>query len=202
MSSRFTLITHAATEAQRHASFPLDEPILPGEIARMSGIHWGVSNSARVQAAPELRTGETAQLLGLEASVESLLRDCDYGHWRGLKMETIQSEDADGLLAWLTEPATAPHGGESIHQLLERVSCWMQQQCAVNHTIAVTHPAVVRAALVCALELPAQSFWRFDIAPLTWTDLRLNGKVWTVRSVGCSIAKTSTLMSEYSDKGA
>lgn len=184
MSLRLTLITHAATEAQRSAAFPLDEPILNSETARLARIHWSVSNSARVWSAPELRSRETARLLGLEASIEDLLRECDYGHWRGLTMETIQSEDPNGLLAWLTQPHASPHGGESIQQLLARVGGWMQQQPAAGHTVAVTHPAIVRAALVHVLQLSAQSFWRFDIAPLTLTDLRLNDGVWTIRRVG------------------
>ena len=54
------------------------------------------------------------------------------------------------------------------------------------HTIAVTHPAVIRAAIVHALQVPLPAFWRFDIAPLSLTDLRFNGGVWSVRCAGCS----------------
>jgi broad specificity phosphatase PhoE len=187
LNVRFTLITHAATEAQRLAAFPQDEPLLEPQTSRLSRIGWSVSRSVQAWSGPEMRARETAHLLGLEASVDDSLRDCGYGHWRGQTMEAVQSNDPDGLLAWLTQPATAPHGGESIQQLVERVSGWMQEQTADGHIVAVTHPSVVRAAMVHALHLPLQSFWRFDIAPMTLTDLRLNRDIWTVRSVGCAL---------------
>jgi hypothetical protein len=45
-----------------------------------------------------------------------------------------------------------------------------------------THPAVVRSAIVHTLDVPTSAFGRVDIPPLTLTDLRYNGKVWTVHS--------------------
>jgi broad specificity phosphatase PhoE len=60
-------------------------------------------------------------------------------------------------------------------------------QIAVGHTIAVTHPAVIRSTLVHTLQSPPSSFWRIDIAPLSLTDLRWNCRVWTVRSSGCAL---------------
>jgi broad specificity phosphatase PhoE len=55
------------------------------------------------------------------------------------------------------------------------------------NTIAVTHPAVIRAAIVHAMQLPPTTFWRFDVAPLSLTDLRFSGRVWSVRCAGCSL---------------
>jgi hypothetical protein len=43
-------------------------------------------------------------------------------------------------------------------------------------------PAVVRSAIVYALDVPTSAFRRVDIPPLTLADLRYNGKVWTVHS--------------------
>jgi broad specificity phosphatase PhoE len=124
------------------------------------------------------------------------LRDCDYGTWRGRKMEAVQSEDPQGFLAWLTDPNSAPHGGESIERLIGRVGSWIDAQSAVKHTIAVTHPAVIKAALIYALRVPSLNFWRFDIAPVTLTDLRLNRDVWTVRCSGCSLPTTGLVQEE------
>lgn len=63
----------------------------------------------------------------------------------------------------------------------------MDERPGMKHTIGVTHPAVIRAAIVYALRLPSQNFWRFDIAPLTLTDLRFSRDQWTLRSVGCAL---------------
>ena len=45
---------------------------------------------------------------------------------------------------------------------------------------AVTHPAVIRAAILIALEAPPKSFWRIDIAPASRTVLHFRGR-WTLR---------------------
>ncbi|MHB1796159.1 MAG: histidine phosphatase family protein, partial [Acidobacteriaceae bacterium] len=56
------------------------------------------------------------------------------------------------------------------------------------HTLAVTHPAVVRAAVVLTLQAPAQSLWRIDIPPVSVTDIRSNGQFWSLRSSGCPLS--------------
>jgi broad specificity phosphatase PhoE len=183
VAARLTLIAHAAIEAQRQAAFPLDEPILEREMAKVSDLSWAASRSTRVLSAPERRAQQTAHILGLQAIVEEELRDCNYGKWRGRKMDEVQSEVPEGIMAWLTEPSAAPHGGESIEDLIGRIGSWMDEQH--DHTIAVTHPAVIRAAIVHALQIPPQTFWRFDVAPLTLTDLRFSRNVWTLRCIGC-----------------
>jgi broad specificity phosphatase PhoE len=186
-ASRLTLISHAAIEAQRHAAFPLDEPVLEREIAKVAGLNWAVPRARHVWSAPEQRAQQTAHILGLQAIVAEELRDCDYGRWRGQKMDEVQSEDPEGILAWLTDPNSAPHGGESVEDLIGRIGSWMEGQREVDHTLAVTHPAVIRAAIVSTLRIPIQTFWRFDVAPLTLTDLRFNGNVWTLRCIGCPL---------------
>jgi broad specificity phosphatase PhoE len=187
VNARLTLIAHAATKAQRQAAFPLDEPITEREITRIAALNWNAPQAQRIWSAPEQRTQETSRFLGLAAVVADGLRDCDYGKWRGRSMEEVQSADPEGILAWLTDPSSAPHGGQSIEDLIDRVGRWMDQQHDVSHTLAVTHPAVIRAAIVHALEIPAPTFWRLDISPLSLTDLRFNQRVWTLRCSGCSL---------------
>jgi broad specificity phosphatase PhoE len=185
MTARLSFIVHAATEAQRNAAFPLDELITEREQARIAKVGRNIPKAEQIWSAPEQRTQQTSRTLGLQALVSDGLRDCDYGRWRGRKMEEIQLENPDGILAWLSDPSASPHGGESIELLIARIGTWMDEQRDVKHTIAVTHPAVVRAAIVYALGLPSQNFWRFDIAPATLTDLRFSRDVWTVRCSGC-----------------
>jgi broad specificity phosphatase PhoE len=199
MIARLTFITHAATEAQRHAAFPLDELITGREQARLARLGRNIPKAEQIWSAPEQRTQQTSRILGLPVTISEGLRDCDYGRWRGRKMEEVQSEDPEGFLAWLTVPSSAPHGGESIECLIGRVGRWMDEQSAIKHTIAITHPAVIRAAIVYALRLPSQSFWRFDIAPATLTDLRFNRDVWTVRCSGCSLPATGQAEEEEAD---
>jgi broad specificity phosphatase PhoE len=51
-----------------------------------------------------------------------------------------------------------------------------------GRTIAVTHPAVIRAVILIALAAPSKSFWRIDIAPASCTVLHFRGTAWTLRS--------------------
>jgi broad specificity phosphatase PhoE len=186
-ASRLIFISHAATEAQRCTAFPLDELVQKREIAKMTELNWKTPAATQVLTAPEQRTQQTSRALGLSATLVDQLRDCDYGRWRGRKMDDIEREDQEGILAWLNNPTAAPHGGESLESLVGRVGSWMDGQRAVPHTIAVTHPAIIRAAFVHALQIPVHTFWRIDIAPLTMTDLRFNGNVWTLRYSGCPL---------------
>src|SRR5689334_23413628 len=62
------------------------------------------------------------------------------------------------LAIWLTDPTRAPHGGESVVDLISRVGGWMDTLTARRgRLVAVTHPAVVRAAILVALDAPAKS---------------------------------------------
>jgi broad specificity phosphatase PhoE len=187
LASRLTLIAHAATEAQRRAAFPLDEPLEKRELEKVAALGWKAPRAHRVVSGLERRAQQTAEALGLSAENAVELRDCDYGAWRGLTLSEVELRQPEELFAWLTDPGAAPHGGESILQVITRVSAWLEEQRTSDHTIAVTHPAVIRSALIHTLQAPPSSFWRIDIAPLSLTDLRWNGRAWTVRCTGCAL---------------
>jgi broad specificity phosphatase PhoE len=190
-SSRLILLSHAATEAQRRTAFPLDEPVLEHEIQKIAELNWKLPAAAQIWSAPEQRTQQTSRALGFPFALANGLRDCGYGRWRGQKMDEVQSEDQEGLLVWLSDPSAAPHGGESLQGLVSRIGNWIDEQRAVKHTVAVTHPSVIRAAVIHALQIPMHIFWRIDIAPLTMTDLRFNNNMWTLRSSGCPLQKAT-----------
>jgi broad specificity phosphatase PhoE len=189
LPDRITFISHASTLAVRRPAFPLDEPLVDGEGERIAGIGWMSPRAQHVCCGPEKRTKQTAKALGLEPAMSVELADVDYGMWSGKDIDEIQTSDPEGLADWLTNPSAAPHGGDSIVQLIARVESWMANQMSVGHTLAVTHPAVIRAAILCALHAPPQAFWRVEIPPLSITDLRYSGQFWTVRSAGCSLSR-------------
>jgi broad specificity phosphatase PhoE len=186
LATRLTFISHAATAAQRRAAFPLDEPLEVREAESIAALGWSVPRAQRIWSGPEQRTQQTAEALGLLPTIAVDLRDCDYGAWSGYNLNEVELRQPEGVVAWLTDPGAAPHGGESVLQLIDRVARWLNAQRDAGHTLAITHPAVIRSALVHALEAPPLAFWRFDIPPLSLTDLRWNGKLWTVRSTGCA----------------
>jgi len=123
--------------------------------------------------------------MGLDPILSAELKDLDYSSWRGKSLDEVQSTDPDGVRRWLTDIDAAPHGGESIQNFLARIECWLAGQHGFGHILAITHPAVIRAAVVLTLQAPAQSFWRIDSPPASITDLRSNGQSWSLRSSGC-----------------
>ncbi len=187
---RLTLVSHAMTDAMAAGRFPGDEPI--NETGRRQAKTVadldirGLRVEAHHLAGPERRARETAQLLGLSPTAEAGLADLDCGRWRGLALDDVRRED---LVAWRADPAAAPHGGESIVELIDRVGGWLASlpETTVQHdtlrTTAVTHPAVVRAAILLALDGPPKSFWRIDIAPVSRTVLHFRDDCWTLRLV-------------------
>ncbi len=187
MSIRLFLICHASTSALRTAAFPLDESLDSPGVAKAAAAT-GIPCQAG-WSGPERRTRQTAAALGLTASIEPRLRDCDYGRWKGSTLAAIQGTDPLAVRQWLKDPAAAPHGGESLLDLLGRVGDWLDrllaewQRTGSARIAAVSHPAVIRAAVVHALGATPASFWRIDVAPLSRTELSGSDGRWSLRSI-------------------
>jgi broad specificity phosphatase PhoE len=177
---RLTLVSHAMTDAMAAGRFPADEPLNDTGLRLVEAVAaLDITGGTRQLTGPERRARQTAQLLGLQATTEPRLADLDCGRWRGEALSNIGPAD---LEAWLTEPAHAPHGGESIADLIERVEGWLESLTDNTlRTVAVTHPAVIRSAILLALGTPPKSFWRMDIAPLSRTVMHFRGGRWTLR---------------------
>lgn len=185
-SSRLTLICHARTVAQKLARFPTDEPVedLP---AASDAFKARFAPPSRLICGPELRTRQTAAWLGVDAHIDSALRDCDWGCWHGQSIKGLQANHADALRVWLADPDAAPHGGESLRQLTERVSRWLDSIAATpGPVMAVTHPFVMRAALMQVLQ--GVTFNAIDVEPLSMIELRFNG-IWRLRLPGTALGE-------------
>lgn len=175
---RLTLLAHGMTEATSAGRFPTDEPLtdLGGRQVRAAGDLGPVD---RVLAAPEARTRQTAELCGWTPDVEPRLTDLDYGSWRGASLTDV---DPAELQQWMTDPASAPHGGEPLTGLIGRTADWLDSISRTpGRIVAVTHPAVIRAAILSTLNAPAESFWRIDITPASRIHLQYQRK-WTLRT--------------------
>jgi broad specificity phosphatase PhoE len=190
MTARLILICHASTDAVRRSAFPADEPLDAIGTRDVAALARSLPQADQTWSSPELRTRQTAQALGLSAAVQPELRDCDYGAWRGRTFDDVQAGEPEAVAAWLRDPAAAPHGGEPILALLQRVADWLNgEQSHHRQSIIVTHAAIIRAAIVHAIRAPPQSFWRIDIAPLSVTRLSGTDSCWNLVSVGRSVSR-------------
>lgn len=181
---RVTLIAVAATDTLRQAAFPADAPLDGASMRKAGELAGAVRQAERVLISPAVAARQTAQALGLAGEVAAALGDCDYGRWAGQSLEAVGAAEPAALAAWLEDEAAAPHGGESHRQVRERAGEWLAAAAALGgHTIAVTHAAVIRAAIVQAIEAGPRSFWRIDIAPLSQTLLTHSHGQWRLGAI-------------------
>ncbi len=178
MSGRIVLISSAATAATRAAAFPRDEPLDPAGAAAVPPVSF--PRADLVLCSPALRCVQTAAALGLTAESDELLRDADPGRWAGRTLDDLAAAEPEAVAAWLA--GAAPPGGESAAAVRERASRWLAER--TGYTVAVTHPAVVRALVVALLGAPAGAERRIEVAPLTRTELRGGPGRWAVRVLG------------------
>jgi broad specificity phosphatase PhoE len=193
MTTRVRLLCHASTSAVRTSTFPADEELDPQGRRKLSGLSHRLQHWDHCVTSPTRRATQTAAALGLQATIEPTLRDCDYGKWTGRSFDEVRAQEPEALADWIKDPSVAPHGGESIVAMIARVSTWLDTQLTIPGVIlAITHASVIRAAVVCALEAEPRSFWHIDIAPLSLTQLSGNGGRWTLVSMSSGKTDPST----------
>jgi broad specificity phosphatase PhoE len=185
VSLRVLFICHAATADTRRAAFGGDGPLLEGAARRVGDLAAHLPKARAVLRSDARCASETARALGLgdAAMVDPGVRDWDFGRWRGLALSDVEAREPEAVVAWRADPTGAPHGGESLVALLARVRGWLDGLDGEGVRIAVTHPSVIRAAVVCGLEVPEEAFWTIDVAPTSVTELRRRGTRWRVARI-------------------
>jgi broad specificity phosphatase PhoE len=177
-----TIRLHLLCSASSTRGFPADEGLEAQGLESLSRFS-GLPAADRVLRSPALSAAQTAEGFGLRAEVETLLRDCDFGRWAGRSLEEV-SREPEALGQWLRDPDAAPHGGESFADVLKRVGAWMDSLDAQSGTmLAITHPTVLRAAIVMTLGAGAQSMSYIDVAPLTLVRLSGVGGRWKLKAL-------------------
>ncbi|MFE9673903.1 histidine phosphatase family protein [Streptomyces sp. NPDC006259] len=188
MTVRLTLLSAAARAGRdvRFGDTRLDERALGRARAMAATVAGALPEAALVRTAPSQRCRRTAEALGWDAVVEPSLRDMDMGDWRGRTLDEVAAGDGggdgSGLAAWMTDPAAAPHGGESVADACGRVAAWLDGLPPdAGRILVVVDQAVARAAVLRALEAPLSSFWRVDVPPLSAVHLTGRNGRWNLR---------------------
>ena len=151
---------------------PQDEPATPS-LPDLGG--W-LGRDGRLVSSPARRCHVPG------AAVDPLLRPWELGAWAGLPLA-----DVPDLTAWRDDPAYDGHGGESLLALLERARTLLQGWPGQSGRLAaVTHAAVVRAAVVVVLQAPPAAVWDIDVAPGAVSELHRFGSRWRVVRVNAA----------------
>ncbi|MGC4747438.1 histidine phosphatase family protein [Micromonospora sp. DT201] len=184
------LVAHGHTTALRRARFGgtddgLDEGGLRAALAQArveSGRRGHLSVDDACLSSPAAAATQTAYAFGLRPTIDAALADCDYGDWTGRSFEEIAVEQPQALHEWLSTPDSAPHGGESVAAVRDRVGRWLDgQRARGQRIITVTHPLVIRVAIVHALDLPIATYRQVDVEPLAVVRLTSQGARWQLR---------------------
>ncbi|MER5604079.1 histidine phosphatase family protein [Streptomyces sp. NPDC002265] len=182
MTSRVTFITPATSASMRRARFDDGDPIDDHGAALARAAAGSLPPAVRVLASPSVRCRQTAAELGLDPTGEPALAGGDMGRWRGLALDEVAAAEPEELARWLSDPAAAPHGGESVREVCERVARWLEASAGHDgRVLAVVEPEIVRAAVIHALAAPEAAFWRLDVPPLTATELSGRAHRWNLR---------------------
>ncbi len=129
----------------------------------------------------------TAARLGGTAEPIPDLRGCDFGAWTGRALVEVSSQDPTGLDAWLRDPYAAPHGGESLAELITRVGQVLDDhQWPDGRTVAVVTSLVARALLVHALGAAPEVIFRIDIGPLGRGLISRSDHAWRLQQLTAS----------------
>jgi broad specificity phosphatase PhoE len=182
MTIRLTLLTPAPGPALRQARIDDDGPLDEDGKRQARVTLPGLPPTTRHLTGPSRRCQQTAAELGLSPTIEPALRELDLGSWRGRTLDELADSQPDSLAAWTTDPAAAPHGGESVNQLCHRTANWLDHlPDDTGRALAVTDPSVACAAVIHALTAPSHAFWRIDIPPLTGVQLTGRAGRWNLR---------------------
>ncbi|MEW9511163.1 histidine phosphatase family protein [Streptomyces bacillaris] len=125
MTVRVSLVSPAMNAALREARFDGDAPLdRAGERAARAAAS-AVPGAGLVLSGPSQRCRETATALGLAARPEPALTGWDLGRWSGRRLDEVGAAEPAAVAAWIGDPSAAPHGGESLRGLVERVGGWL-----------------------------------------------------------------------------
>ncbi|MBU3031884.1 histidine phosphatase family protein [Paracoccus marinaquae] len=182
---RLTLVAHASTRGLRSAVFGARDDIDAAGRQAAGHLSSGLGKVDRLLISPAPAAAQTAAALGLSGVIDDALRDCDFGRWSGQSFGQVLRHEPRSLVSWMRRPETAPHGGEAVADLCERVGVWLDARSRERgRGLAITHASVIRAAIVHVIGAGPASFWRIDVAPLAFADFRSNGRRWVFRGLG------------------
>jgi broad specificity phosphatase PhoE len=174
MAQRLLVVAHAPTSTTKSLVFGD-----PGELVRWEEFRRLSGRIARWMSGPEKACQATAQRLGGTAEAMQDLRECDFGTWGGRALADVASQDPSGIEAWLRDPHAAPHGGESLAGLINRVGRVIDD----GRSVAIVTPLVTRALLVHALGAAPEVIFRIDIAPLGRALISRSQQTWRLTSL-------------------
>lgn len=180
---RITLVAHGLTLGSRRGIFGDHTDLLPdAPLPHLPTHHTGL-----ILSGPEPACRRTAEMLQGSVRIDDDLRGPDAGEWSGMSLDEVAADPASlqQLRTWIGSPSAAPPGGESLTGHLDRISSVLDSdQWPDSGAVIVASSSTVRAACAYAMDAPAQSLTRLDVAPGSYATItRRPGGPWHLRAI-------------------
>lgn len=135
-----------------------------------------------VVTSPVRRTRETAAILverlggdrTHDPVVEDAFAEMEFGTWDGLTYAEVHEQHADDLSAWLGDPGSAPHGGESLTGVRDRVLLGRDRLLAEHAgrtVVVVSHVTPIKVLVADAVGASLEAAYRMELGPASVTVL-------------------------------
>lgn len=179
MAVRLIWLAHGRTEGMRDLTF--------GDRSRLTHPELVQPWAGRLVGArrgPEPACQQSATALGVTAAPDERLADVDPGCWRGCTLAQVMEQSPADVSAWLADATAAPHGGESLADLVRRIGSVCDGAWPEGSHLLVVAPLVARAAAVHALGVDARTIFRIDLAPLQQATMTRSAASWRLTGLG------------------
>lgn len=148
----------------------LDDPLSEKGWQQMRDAVAGRNEWRQIVSSDLRRCADFAHKLGAErdlnVELDSGFREVGFGEWEGKSAEELLMEDNDAISAFWHNPIrNTPPGGEPLPEFQQRITtAWldMLDRHAGKHLLLVGHAGMMRILLLHVLDLPLESFYRFD----------------------------------------
>lgn len=131
---------------------------------------------ALVYSSPLRRCVQTAEAYSGSIITDPALLELDYGDFDLTSMGEIPAET---MREWRRNPDFAPPNGESLQQLADRVSRFLDGlvSAAMEHDLVLfSHVSPIKAAVAWALDVGIGMSWRSHVAQASITTIEVTGR--------------------------
>ena len=168
-------VANAGGLLQGRVDHPLDEV----GVQQAQDIAAALGRVDLVVSSPLLRAHQTAQhvaeAVGTEVQVDDRWIELDYGDWEARPVADVAPEE---WARWRADRHFAPPGGESLHQLNQRVweACEELCEAAAEGDVAVfTHVSPIKSTMAWALGVDDEISWRMHVAQAQVSRIAMRG---------------------------
>ena len=181
---RLLLARHGLTEwnSSHRYQGQQDVPLSPAGMSqacalsrRLESEHLDAVYSSDLSRAQETALTVVQRHPGLPVSIEPRLRELSFGAWEGLTHAEIEQAYPLQMAAWIENTVElAPPGGESMHQMGQRVQAVLDQLLRLHSgqtVLLVAHGGPLQILICLALGLPLQHYWQFRLANASLSEI-------------------------------